>query len=58
MKAYVITTGALFALLTVLHVWRMLAERHLAQDPWYLLVTALAAGLGLWAWRVLRAERT
>lgn len=55
MKAYVMTTGSLFGLLTVVHVWRIVvAERHLATDPWYILVTLVAAGLGLWAWRLLR----
>lgn len=54
MKTYVVTTGALFGLLAGVHVWRMAVERHLATDPWYLLITAVAAGLGLWSWRVLR----
>jgi hypothetical protein len=54
MKSYLITTGSLFTLLTVMHVWRMSVERHLATDPWYILITVAAAGLGLWAWRLLR----
>ena len=55
MKAYVITTGVVFALLVVAHVWRILEEGpQLAADPWYVLVTAAAAALCLWAWRVLR----
>jgi hypothetical protein len=48
------TTGGLFALLTLAHVWRMIEEGHLARDPWYLLITAATAALSLWAWRVLR----
>ena len=48
------TTGALFGLLTLAHVWRMIEEGHLAKDPWYLLITGVAAALSLWAWRVLR----
>jgi hypothetical protein len=53
MKSYVITTGAVFALLTVAHLWRIIAEwPHLVTDPWYLLIAA--AGLCLWAWRLLR----
>jgi len=39
MKAYVITTGALFGLLTLAHIWRAIDERHLATDPWYILIT-------------------
>ena len=53
MKAYLITTGSLFALLAVVHVWRMTVEGHLARDPWYILITLGAAGLGVWAWRLV-----
>jgi hypothetical protein len=57
-KSYVITTGALFGLLTVAHVWRMIAERReLATDPWYVLITIAVAALSVWAWRVLRLFR-
>jgi hypothetical protein len=56
MRAYIMTTGSLFGLLTVVHVWRMIEEsRALATDPWYILVTLAAAALGVWAWRLLRA---
>jgi hypothetical protein len=54
MKAYVMTTGALFGLLTVAHIWRIIEEGHLAKDPWYLLITVAAAALCFWAWRLLR----
>ena len=55
MKAYVTTTGIIFALLTVAHVWRVFEEgRHLARDPFFVLVTLAAAALCLWAWRLLR----
>ena len=58
MKAYVVTTGALFGLLVVAHVWRALAEGpRIATDPWFILITALAGGLCLWAWRVLKMMR-
>ena len=54
MKAYVITTGAVFGLLTLAHVWRVLAEDpHLATDPLFVLITVAAAALCLWAWRLL-----
>ena len=56
MRIYVATTGTLFGLITIAHVLRMSAERHLATDPWYLLLTAAAAALCLWAVRVLRAR--
>jgi hypothetical protein len=55
MKAYVITTGVLFGLLTLAHVWRVFEEgRHLATDPWYVLITLATAALSFWAWRLLR----
>jgi hypothetical protein len=54
MKAYVTTTGAVFGLLTVAHVWRAIEEGpHLATQPWYILVTVAAALLCLWACRLL-----
>jgi hypothetical protein len=54
-KAYLITTGSLFGLLTVAHIWRAFEEgRHLATDPWYILITIAAAALSFWAWRLLR----
>jgi hypothetical protein len=55
MRAYVITTGAVFGLLTLMHVWRVIAEGvYLLKDPWWILITLAAAALSLWAWRVLR----
>ena len=55
MKTYVMTTGALFGLLTMVHVLRIIQEgRQLATDPIYLLITAAAAALCLWAWRLIR----
>jgi hypothetical protein len=54
-KTYVMTTGILFGLLTLAHVWRVFEEGvGLARDPWYVLITLSAAALGLWAWRLLR----
>jgi hypothetical protein len=50
MKAYLISTGGLFGLITLVHLWRIVDEwPHLATDPWYLLLTAAAAALCLWA---------
>ncbi|MDQ6652788.1 MAG: hypothetical protein M3Y84_08580 [Acidobacteriota bacterium] len=55
MKAYVMTTGAVFGLLTLVHLLRILAEGlHLATDPLYVLITIAAASLSFWAWRLLR----
>jgi hypothetical protein len=58
MKAYVMTTGVVFALLTLAHILRIIMEGpHLAKDPLYVLITVAAAGLCFWAWRVLRLSR-
>ena len=55
MRAYVMTTGTLFGLLVLAHVWRMIEESPaLATDPWYILITLVAAGLAVWAWRLVR----
>jgi hypothetical protein len=58
MRSYVIVAGAIFGLLAVLHVWRMIVEPHLARDPWYLLITAAAGALSVAAWRVVRRSRS
>jgi uncharacterized membrane protein len=56
MKAYVMITGAVFGLLTIAHLWRIIVERHLATDPIFILITVVAASLCVWAWRVLRVS--
>ena len=49
------TTGTVFGLITVAHVLRIFTEgRHVATDPWFVLLTVAAAALGIWAWRLLR----
>jgi hypothetical protein len=54
MRTYLATTGILFALLVVAHVWRMALEPTLARDPWFLVFSVLAAGLSVWAISLLR----
>ena len=53
MKAYVVTSGGVFGLLVVAHIWRVIEEPALAKDPWFILVTLAAAALSVWAWRTL-----
>ena len=49
------TTGAVFGLLTLVHILRIVVEGlHLAKDPFYVLITIAAGSLCLWAWRLLR----
>lgn len=52
MRAYVITTGILFSVITVLHVWEVIDRRHLViEDPFIIL---LGLGLAVWAWRLAK----
>jgi hypothetical protein len=58
MKAYLITTGAIFGLIAGAHLLRTIAEwSRLAADPWFYLegpgLGLAAADLSLWAWRLL-----
>jgi hypothetical protein len=51
-------TGILFGVITIAHVLRMIEEgADLATNPWYILITVIAAALSLWALRLLRAPR-
>jgi hypothetical protein len=55
MRAYVMTTGTIFGLIALAHVWRIFAERReLVTDPVFLLLTLAAMGLCIWAVRLLR----
>ncbi len=54
MRAYVMVTGAVFALVTLVHIWRMVEEPNMAREPWFLALTILTATLALAAWRVSR----
>jgi len=54
-KAYLISTGTIFTLIAAAHLWRISVEgRHLATEPLFLLLTAAAAGMAVWAWRLLK----
>ena len=55
MKAYVITSGGIFAAITVAHLMRIAMEnRHLGTNLPFIMITLAAATLSVWAWRVLR----
>lgn len=54
MRTYVITTGLIFLLLTIVHLWRVAAEGTRVLDPFYVVITAAAAAMSVWAWMVLR----
>ncbi|HEX9407563.1 MAG TPA: hypothetical protein VF975_09620 [Thermoanaerobaculia bacterium] len=54
-KAYIATTGVVFALVVLAHVLRVIQEgSHLAKEPSFMLLTAMAAGLAAWAWSLSR----
>jgi len=59
MKAYIVTTGSLFGLLALAHVWRIIAEwPRLLHEPAEIIVAAMglvAAVLCVWAWRLWRS---
>jgi tellurite resistance protein TehA-like permease len=58
MTAYLITTGTVFGLITLAHIWRIAQEgSRLLTEPGYLLLTIAAAGLSAWAWVLLRKQR-
>lgn len=58
MKAYLATTCVVFGLLALLHLWRMVAEAGgPGKDPWFILITLLAAAFAVWAGLLLRQAR-
>ena len=55
MKTYVMTTGLVFGLVFVAHIWRVMVEGiALAKDPVWVALTIAAAALCLWACRLLK----
>jgi hypothetical protein len=53
MKTYLITTGAVFALILAAHVARLLAEGpHLLKEPTFMFTSLLSIALSTWAWRL------
>ncbi|MDA1232361.1 MAG: hypothetical protein O2856_16435 [Planctomycetota bacterium] len=54
MRAYILTIGIIFALITLAHVARFVLENpRLITGPVLMLLTVLTAGLCVWAWRIL-----
>jgi hypothetical protein len=60
MKAYIVTTSMIFAGIVMAHVLRVYTEGFgLVNDPWFVALTVLAAGLCGWGLRlVFRLPRT
>lgn len=61
MKGYLITTGTLFAILTVIHVWRIAVEWRPGSGSGLLVemvpIILLSAALASWAFSLLRRAR-
>lgn len=58
MKTYAIVTATIFGLITIAHIWRVAAEsRHLAQEPDFIVITALSAALCIWGVRLVVGHR-
>jgi hypothetical protein len=58
MRFYLGLTAVVFALLTVMHIWRIAAESTaLAKDPFFMAITVISAGLSIWAVRLLIVGR-
>ena len=57
-KRYVITSGVIFALITLAHVARVAAEgARLVREPFFVLLTIGTAVLSVWAWSVAAGGR-
>jgi hypothetical protein len=55
MKTYLLVTAILFGLLAVVHLLRAIQESHqLAHDPWFVVITVVAAAMSFWAFRLWR----
>ena len=58
MRTYIVTTGVLFGVITIAHILRMISEKpHLAEEFWYLSLTAVSAALCLWAFLLLKKSK-
>jgi hypothetical protein len=62
MKAYLVITGTIFALMAILHVFKAVADwNQLSNHPGDFLIMGglgvFAAVLSTWAWRLLRLQR-
>jgi hypothetical protein len=58
MRAYVITTGIIFALITISHLARLAMEStHILTEPIFLFLTILSTALAVWAFLLLRRFR-
>jgi hypothetical protein len=58
MKTYLITTGTLFGLIVLAHIWRILEEGvHPITELPFVLLTIVSAGMSTWAWILVARSR-
>lgn len=54
MRTYVAATGAIFGILVIAHLLRVVEEGpHLLREPWWVLVTIAAAAFCIWSGALL-----
>jgi hypothetical protein len=56
MRAYLLTTGILFVLITGLHIWEVVDRSRLYASDF--IVIGLGVGFAVWAWRLVWKSRT
>lgn len=54
MRIYVGITGAVFGLITILHIFRVAAEGTGVLHPFFVIMTAIAAAISVWSVVVFR----
>jgi len=55
MRTYLLVTAIAFALLTLAHVWRVIAEStELLHEPFFVVVTVISGALSGWAFLLWR----
>ena len=52
MKPYLVTTGILFVVIAVAHVYEVIDRGHVHHSD--ILILAISTGLSVWAWRLFR----
>ena len=57
MKVFVIVAGTIFGLIVVAHIVRLAYEPHQARQPFFIVITLVAAVLSVWAFRLVWQTR-
>jgi hypothetical protein len=57
MSAFLLTVGTVFALIVIAHIARVAVEPRMAGEPWFWLLTVIAAALSGWAFYLFGTSR-